>query len=218
MLNLSENVSLVAIGSTKIKETHLAIRRCCSLVKFSSLFYFTNKKNSRENYIKYVYIPEIKSKLEYQSFIVKDFPNYILPYMKKESHVLVINWDGFVVNPNAWKKYFLKYDYIGSPWTKESSPVLAGHCGNGGFCLKSKKFLETQHSIKDFENYEPSKNNYEDVTLSFLFRSKFEKLDCKYAPVNVGYEFSTEHGNYDEHKSFGFHNFKINKKFISKLL
>ena len=159
-----KNISLVAIGSTRIKETHLAIRRCCSLANFSSVLYFTDKKNIHDNNdIKYVEIPEIKSKLEYQSFIVKDFPKRILPLLKNESHVLTINWDGFIVNPNAWKDYFLEFDYIGAPWIKEFSPVLAGHCGNGGFCLKSRKFLEAQLSIKDFDEYVPAIDKYEDV-------------------------------------------------------
>ena len=218
MLDLSKNVSLVAIGSTRIKETHLAIRKCCSLATFSSVLYFTDKNNiGHDDCVKYIEIPKIKSKLEYQSFVVKDFPNYVLPHLNK-SHILNISWDGFIVNPNAWKNYFLEFDYIGAPWVKEASPILAGHCGNGGFCLKSRKFLEAQDSIEDLRQYTPAIERYEDVTLSFHFRKKFESLGCSYAPVFVGNEFSTEHGNYDKHKSFGFHNLRINKKFVNKLL
>ncbi len=213
MLDLKE-VSLIAIGSTRIKETYLAIKRCVSLVNFSSVYYLTNKENMKKNdYVKCVEIPEIKDYLSYNSFIVKDSPNYILPLLSKETHYLTINWDGFVVNPDAWKDYFLEFDYIGAPWVKEFAPIIGGRCGNGGFCLKSKKFLELQNSIKDFKQYKPTKRNYEDVTLSFHYRKKFEKLGCIYAPVSVGYEFSTEHGDYDKHKSFGFHNLRINKKF-----
>lgn len=216
MLNLN-NISLVVIGSTRIKETYLAIRRCCSLSNFSSVLYFTDKKNTHDN-IKYIEIPEIKSKLEYQSFVVKELPKRILPLLQNESHILTINWDGFIVNPNAWKDYFLDFDYIGAPWIKEFSPILAGNCGNGGFCLKSRKFLESQLSIKDFEQYKPAIDKYEDVTLSFIYRKKFEQLGCLYAPVPIGFEFSTEHGNYYKHKSFGFHNLKANKQFINKML
>ena len=84
--------------------------------------------------------------------------------------------------------------------------------------LKSRKFLEAQDSIEDFKQYTPAIERYEDVTLSFHFRKKFESLGCSYAPVFVGNEFSIEHGNYDKHKSFGFHNLRINKKFVNKLL
>lgn len=219
MLDLSKNISLVAIGSTRIKETHLAIRKCCSVAKFSSVLHFTDKNNIGHNdCVKYIEIPEIKSKLEYQSFVVKDFPGYVIPHLNDESHVLTISWDGFIVNPNAWKDYFLEFDYIGAPWVEKASPILAGYCGNGGFCLKSRKFLEVQDSIEEFRQYTPAIDRYEDVTLSFKFRNRFEALGCSYAPVFVGHEFSTEHGDYDKHKSFGFHNLRINKRFVNKLL
>jgi hypothetical protein len=213
-----KNISLIAIGSTKIKQTHLAIKRCCRLAEFSSVYFLTDS-NATHKDITYIKIPKINNKLEYQSFIVKDFPKYIIPLLSsKESHILVINWDGFIVNPNAWKEYFLDFDYIGAPWIKEASPILAGYCGNGGFCLKSKKFLTTQKSIEEFKNYTPTISNYEDVILSFTYRKKFERLGCKYAPIGVGFEFSTEHGNYYKNKSFGFHSLKSNKQFISKIL
>lgn len=219
MLDLNK-ILLIAIGSTKIKQTHLAIKRCCKLAKFSKVFFFTNKENIiKNNGINYFEIPEIQTKLDYQSFIVNKSASHILPvFSNKESHILIINWDGFIVNPNAWRNYFFEFDYIGAPWIKKESPKLAGYCGNGGFCLKSKKFLETQSSISEFQQYKPSTDGYEDVVLSFKFRKVFENLGCKYAPVSVGNEFSTEHDNYNKYRSFGFHNLRVNKQFISKIL
>ncbi len=29
---------------------------------------------------------------------------------------LVIQYDGFILNPDAWRDEFLDYDYIGAPW------------------------------------------------------------------------------------------------------
>ena len=31
-------------------------------------------------------------------------------------HVLLIQWDGFVVNPSAWSDEFLDFDYVGARW------------------------------------------------------------------------------------------------------
>ena len=90
--------------------------------------------------------------------------------------------------------------------------VINNLVGNGGFCLKSKKFLEAQKIItKDLEV-----DNPDDVMLSDVLRKKFETHGCKYAPPEIAYRFSTEHGNYEDNKSFGFHDLKLNSKKIKK--
>jgi hypothetical protein len=50
------------------------------------------------------------------------------------SHVLVIQWDGYVVNPDLWDDDFLSCDYVGAPWSD-------GSVGNGGFSLRSRRLL-----------------------------------------------------------------------------
>ena len=35
--------------------------------------------------------------------------------------VMVIQEDGYIVNPNLWDDEFLEYDYIGAPWPIEDS-------------------------------------------------------------------------------------------------
>ena len=39
-------------------------------------------------------------------------------YINSE-HVLVIQDDGHIVNPDIWDDNFLDYDYIGAPWPTE---------------------------------------------------------------------------------------------------
>lgn len=34
-------------------------------------------------------------------------------------HVLVVQYDGFILNPDAWTDEFLEYDYVGAPWWYE---------------------------------------------------------------------------------------------------
>ena len=78
--------------------------------------------------------------------------------------MLVIQDDGHIVNPSLWDEEFLKYDYIGLPWPfedswiekqlKEQRPIIRkvypkNRVGNGGFSLRSRKFLEFSDSFKD---------------------------------------------------------------------
>ena len=68
----------------------------------------------------------------YSEFVIKGLNRYI-----QTSHVLIVQWDGFITHPSLWQESFMDYDYIGAPWpTKEGLLV-----GNGGFSLRSKKLL-----------------------------------------------------------------------------
>lgn len=208
MLDLSSNVILVALGSTKITETIKAIKHCQKLVSFYDTIYLTDSTidDVKIRYIKTRNIPSIQ---DYQKFVVNESPEIILSSISDSfnGHFLCINWDGFIVNPDAWTNEFLNYDYIGAPW-----PWFNHMVGNGGFCLKSVLFLKSQQEI--CKNY--TINHNEDVELCIVLRKYFELKRCKYAPTNISYKFSTEVGDMDCNKSFGFHDFKYhpNYKYI----
>lgn len=208
MLDLSENVILVGMGSTKIPETVRAISHCLSLVKFYDTLLLTDIKldSQLSDSIKIVNIENIPSYIDYQRFVVSTMPNILLDSISPSfrGHFLFINWDGFIVNSKSWSNQFLLYDYIGAPW-----PWFGNVVGNGGFCLKSRKFIETQRSI--CSNHIVSHN--EDVELCIVLRKIFEEHGCKYADKHIGYMFSTEYGVYDIYNSFGFHDFKYHPKF-----
>lgn len=113
-----------------------AIRKTCSEISFFEVLFFTNEdfilpSNSINN-LKIITQPPILSIEGYSKFMLKELYKYI-----KTSHVLVIQWDGFVINPGSWQDAFLHYDYLGAPW-----PLKTGHkVGNGGFSLRSMKLL-----------------------------------------------------------------------------
>jgi hypothetical protein len=69
----------------------------------------------------------------YSRFMLKE----LLPHIATD-FVQVVQWDGYVVRPEAWTDEFLDYDYIGARWwfRPEGSNV-----GNGGFSLRSRKLL-----------------------------------------------------------------------------
>lgn len=205
MLNLS-NVILVAFGSKKIEETIKAIQHCQKLATFYESIYLTDF-NIQEQNIRHIKTRNIPSLRDYQEFIVKESPDLILSNINKNfnGHFLCINWDGFIVNPNAWSPTFLEYDYIGAPWPEYNYKV-----GNGGFCLKSIKFILLQQKI--CKNYNVQAN--EDIELCINLRKQFEDYNCKYAPTEIGFKFSTEIGEYDKYNSFGFHDFRHQPQFL----
>jgi len=58
---------------------------------------------------------------------------------------LVTQWDGYVINAEAWTEEFLDYDYIGARWigdvVKAAGSPPEYNVGNGGFSLRSDIFL-----------------------------------------------------------------------------
>lgn len=70
-----------------------------------------------------------------------DYSNFMLTRLLEfvtTSHVLVVQWDGFVLDGRLWEPGFLAADYLGAPWRKGPR----GHVvGNGGFSLRSRRLL-----------------------------------------------------------------------------
>jgi hypothetical protein len=79
-------------------------------------------------------IGPIVSSQDYSRFMLA----HLLPWVET-THVLVVQWDGFVVAPACWEAGFLAVDYLGAPWGKAPN----GHVvGNGGFSLRSRRLLQ----------------------------------------------------------------------------
>lgn len=155
------------------------------------------------NFSEHFFSDEPKSLSDYNDFIINRLHQYI-----DTSHCLIIQYDGYPVNLSAWTNDFLSYDYIGAPWYTQPWP-LDQTVGNGGFSLRSKKFLEESSKL----NYDKTKDIPEDV---FLCREKSSLLrdrGIKFAPHHVAYMFSVEDMYYKG--QFGFHGkatFGMNKQ------
>lgn len=161
-----------------------------------------------------VQIDPITSTEEYSEFAIRNFVEYV-----ETDHALIIQHDGFILNPDAWNDIFLEYDYIGAPWLVKDWSVrdfgfpkelLGTHIvGNGGFCLRSKRFLEL--SAEFSADAVITEHHPEDVVLAIHHRSAFEAAGMKFAPPEVGAQFSFE--AHDEENrvwdgQFGFHGLK----------
>lgn len=81
-----------------------------------------------------VKIPRIASRAEYSRFVIKELGRHF-----RTSHLLVIQWDGYVINGKAWQEAFLEYDYIGAPWGFHTDQHRVG---NGGFSLRSRRLFD----------------------------------------------------------------------------
>jgi hypothetical protein len=137
-----------------------------------------------------------------------------LPDLIKTEYMLSIQDDGFIINPFSWNDEFYSYDYIGAPWPDNLDWCKKNRVGNGGFVLKSKKFLNLEKQVPYIEGV------HNDVLVTNHYYDLFLSNGIKYAPIEVACKFSLEHKipeyEYDLDKTFGFHG-KLTQQSIDKI-
>lgn len=203
-------VTLLGIDCVNIERLVLASEICQKDFEFAEVKLLTSLPAPLG--VDVVKIDPLTSTEEYSEFVITHLHEYV-----DTPHVLVIQYDGFILNPDAWNDAFLEYDYIGAPWwvqgpavKNDGFPVEALHTwlvGNGGFSLRSKKLLELCADLAKsnaFTAYHP-----EDVVLSVHNRDVLEERGVQFAPVALAKEFSyeavDEKTDYEWNGQFGFH-------------
>jgi len=148
----------------------------------------------------------------YSKFMIKDLHKFV-----DTKFCLCIQSDGFVINPQLWTNEFLKYDYVGAPWSNSIKNINNGtvdkcyfeknRVGNGGFSLRSKKLLEVSSHIKFDELNFPIKS--EDLIICHFLYEEMLEAGIKFAPLNLASKFSIEalieNQKSSLASSFGFH-------------
>lgn len=207
MLNL-KNVTLVAASSIKIDETIKALEKSYQFINFYDVKLITDKNIIHEK-IKVKNCPLINNIDEYSRFMIYELKNYI-----ETDFALIVQYDGFVINPECWDNAFFEYDYIGAPWPKDkffNDENVNIRVGNGGFSFRSKKLLELPSKLNI--PFKPYKGYYnEDGFLTAAHRSILLENGIKYAPVDIAGKFSKELYCEDvvNQKTFGFHKENLN--------
>ncbi|HSD00206.1 MAG TPA: DUF5672 family protein [Casimicrobiaceae bacterium] len=136
-------------------------------------------------------IAPIASREAYSRFVLKSLLHHV-----PTEHVLLIQWDGYVVNPEAFDPAFLECDDIGAKWFwfKDGMRV-----GNGGFSLRSRRLLEALQDPR-IDLVEA-----EDITIGRAFRPLLEREHgIRYADDALADRFAFE-AAYPVGIPFGFH-------------
>ena len=214
------NIDLISINCVDAYQSAAAINYCQQFINFGNSILITHQDVDVDN---------IEFHLLLDKFNWNQYNDYVLKLIDQTSHdyVLLIQDDGHIVNPDLWDDEYLNYDYVGAPWPFEESWIKlqyesqkdymrkvfpSNRVGNGGFSLRSKKFLE-------FSNQFDSCNELGED--SFLCIRKYEEAidyGIKFAPFELAVKFSYENpcvefdGNswdtkifFDENKHFGWH-------------
>lgn len=183
---------------------------CEEKIIFAKSKLLTSKNINDRRIIK---IKEICSHKQYSQFCLSDLKDHV-----DTEFVLLVQWDGFILNPNSWTDEFLDCDYVGAPWVVKDWSIndfgfpndWRGRrvVGNGGFCIKSRKFLEVSTEL-----FKSGKIHYfhpEDIAVSVWYRYLFMERGIKFANVELARKFAFEGGDDKYNKQFGFHGYYTN--------
>jgi hypothetical protein len=191
MLNLPQ-VTLIGVDCVDIERLVLACNISTKNINFGSVKLLTSLKSNDPRIIT---IDPITSTESYSEFMIKDLHKHV-----ETPFVIIFQYDGFILNSEAWDNNFLDYDYIGAPWYHLGDL----HVGNGGFSLRSKRLIDWL--AKNYNSVE-ARIHPEDVFISRFARPLVEAEGMKFATEEIASKFSKE-GN--EHSvmwngEFGFH-------------
>lgn len=190
MLNLP-NVTLYSIVHRSEKDMVNRCARvmnwCLSMIKFRRAVLLTVAKPTVPCRAEVVQYPGMNLVPGVQVFIV-----HMLHLMDFGDYAMGVHEDGFPLDVAMWDPEYLKYDYIGAPWTDEL-------VGNNGFYICSKKFQQCSAKLP-FITAVPNSDNY----YCRDHRKAMLGMGVTYAPFKLARKFSVEccgHGM----ASFGFH-------------
>ena len=215
------NISLLAIAHKKdVDQTQISMKISSEIIKFGAVKPLTSAQ-PKIKYPDIEYVPIKPMNLEeFNKTMIEDLHKHF-----ETTHCLFVQADSFVVNYKLWKDEFLKYDYIGAPWSDELVinenlvlNVKKNPVGNGGFSLRSRKLLQTTAKI-DYDSLKfPLKS--EDVVVCHYLYDKMIEEGIKFAPPKLASQFSIENVNnlYGQNLDsvFGFHGKHLREHFLKK--
>jgi Flp pilus assembly protein TadD len=167
-----------------------ALRRSAAGIGFARTLLLTDRSDRAQD-IEVRVIAPLASREAYSTFVLKQLVEHV-----DTAHVLLIQWDGFVVNPESWRDDFLACDYIGAKWFWGDA---ATRVGNGGFSLRSRKLLRALQDPRIVLT------GAEDETICRTFRPLLEREHgIVFASEQTADAFAFE-AAYPIGKPFGFH-------------
>jgi hypothetical protein len=184
------DVTLLAVTDVALPATARALTLSQNRLRFGETLILCDRPPPPNTPAEWRPVPPIGSRSEYSRFMLRDLTAHVAT-----QHVLCIQWDGYVLDPDQWDPAFLDYDYIGAPWPHFMDGMRVG---NGGFSLRSRRLIEACAAL-------PISNEAEDVAICRTHRSMLEtRFGLRFAPEDVARRFAYERMD-PTGEEFGFH-------------
>ncbi len=200
MINLPD-VTLVAVDSVACALTRFALEDALSVVAPAATLVFSDEDiRPRGTVSNWVVTPALRSLDAVADVLWREVPRHVAT-----SHFLLVQWDGWPIDGDAWTDDFMGYDYVGAPWPWYDRRAV----GNGGFSLRSVELMRAAASLCP----PLPKGRPEDEVLCRDYRPRLEHLGFKWPSFDLAYKFSVEHGG--DGRPFGFHDIRNWPRFLA---
>lgn len=191
-------VTLLAVDCLNTDLIIKVIEHCKSKCDFGAVKFLTSIPCDYEHVIK---IKPLNSLIAYSVFMLKHAYEYI-----DTSHILTIQRDGWILNPESFDYSLLELDFVGGLYMQYDK------CGSGGFSLRSKKIMEEVSKAvpywdgtqQEAERITEELGYYEDGVLSLSEFSKGFKIASLEQAANFS-QAGNRNKKYFREKPFGWH-------------
>ena len=142
------NVTLFCISSDNVEGALYALNKSMEGINFGAVKLITHKEpDNLPEGIEFSKCYEITSIHDYNYYCIYNLTRHI-----DTDYCLLVQPDGFVINPDKWDDEWYNYDYIGAPWPWREQGFVTPFgehiaVGNGGFSLRSKKLLDVPGKV-----------------------------------------------------------------------
>lgn len=190
-------VTLCCIDCSYHELAAAALRHSLACCRFAEALFFSDRDCGVEG-VRFVPVEAIRSSAEYSNFVVHRLREHV-----RTGHVLIVQYDGFVLSPEAWRAEFLEYDYIGAVISVNRRRIV----GNGGFSLRSSKLLRALGEDPEVRRYDARREPLsEDLAICDTYRPGLEaRHGVRFAPEALADDFAAELRR-PSARTFGFHN------------
>lgn len=191
MVRQLKNITLCAVDCATPSLAVNALEKSAAALDFTDVILFSDQTTEFSG--RTVLINKLSSRDAYSAFMLKRLVEFV-----ETPYVLIVQWDGFVVDPARWTLDFTGCDYVGAWWGWFPDGL---NVGNGGFCLRSRKLLEACAAL--IGDSPPVEN--EDTVICRRLRPRLESdWGVTFAPRRVANLFSYERTP-PAFPTFGFH-------------
>lgn len=205
------DVTCFCATSVRVPRALDTLRLCAELCEFDEVVLATHETIPARQapFLRVVPINRIENKLSYSQFILDELKRII-----RTDYVLIVQDDGFIINPGAWDEAFYDYDYIGAPWpptvifTSDSRVLqMKNRVGNGGFSFRSKRLL---HECSMNQMFRPEYGTMnEDILIGHFNYADLVAKGIRFADLSTACRFAGESPSegvtVQLAKVFGFH-------------
>jgi len=189
-------------GLSSLEQSIKVMERCKSLCNFGAVKLLTSIPSEYQHRIEIQHIPTL---VDYSLFVLKRIHEYV-----QTTHMLIVQGDGWILNPFSWEESWNNLDYIGPLFNQYDIMGVGGFSYRSTELMKavSKKYPHWDGTPESTRKVQSAVGLYEDGAIAITSKASLISEGFKFATLEQASRFA-QGGNpnpkYYVPNPFGFH-------------